>query len=138
MPTFLEVLQGMVTHLDGTIAGTVELVPTPDTALSNADPPYATVAPGDEGEGVNTQNGRRHPKAGQLFITTWVKEYEESEAENTTKLLLQSDLLVKRAISATVGQLFSVRRIGPPQKVDNQDGVLLYRTAEVTFYWRED
>lgn len=138
MPTFLEVIQGMRTHLDGTISGVVDIVVTPEMPLGNQSPPYATVAPGAEGDGVHNQNDYRHPKAGTLFITAWVKPYDEYEAEATERLLNTSDLLTKRAVSATVGMHFNITRIDAPVKVDTGDGILVYRTATVTFFWRED
>ena len=138
MPTFFEVLKGMQEHLSGTITGRVGIVPAPSVPLSDEPPPYATVAPGVQGDGIHTQSDFRHPKAGKLLVTAWAKPNTASDEEDTRRLLNTSRLLTERATSATVGMHFSVVTIDAPVAVDDREGILLYQTAEVSFFWRED
>ena len=83
MPTFFEVLKGMQEHLSGTITGRVGIVPAPSAPLSDEPPPYATVAPGVQGDGIHTQSDFRHPKAGKLLVTAWAKPNTASDEEDT-------------------------------------------------------
>ena len=142
MPRFGEILTGMKDHLAGSIAGGVGVAPTPRTPLSRKAVPYATVAPGDQGEGVTTQqqdlSNDDHLHAGQLLITAWTKPRQATEEEATLFLLEQIDNLVARATTATVGRHFSVPTIQAPITIDDKDGILLSQTATVNFFFRRN